>query len=412
MGSFTVTAASPPDRTREQEAAMARLTFIDWILSDARLLPDLPSLLDAFAGKLLAAGVPLVRMTLGLRLLHPQIRFKNYYWRRDEEAVEIVQRGHDTEKSPEYLASPIAAILDQGAEALRFRIETIVPPWPYPIVGELHEQGATDYVIMAVTFANGRRNMASFATDRPGGFSTADLALIDGVMPAFVTVVEAITLRFLATTVLDTYVGRRTGARILSGEIRRGSGADVRAVLWYCDLRGFTRLADKLPREELIALLNNYFEVMGGAVEAQGGEILKFIGDAMLALFPVAEDDGNGEQAAAFRALTAAETALSAMQTLNGERAAWGQPILRCGISLHVGDVMYGNIGAPDRLDFTIIGPAVNLLSRIEGLCSRLDRPVLTSAAFAALCPGRLASLGWHPVKGLSEPVEVYGLVE
>lgn len=409
MGSFAVTTGSP-ERTREHEAAMARLAFIDWILSDARLISGIPGLLGAFAERLRAAGVPLMRMTLGLRLLHPQIRFKNYYWRRDEDAVEIVQRGHDIETSPEYLSSPIAAILDQGAEALRFRIESITPPWPYPIVGDLHAQGATDYVIMAVTFSNGRRNMASFATDRPGGFSTADLALIDGVMPAFVTVVESFALRFLATTVLDTYVGRRTGARILSGEIRRGSGADMRAVLWYCDLRGFTRLADKLPREELIALLNNYFEAMGGAVEAQGGEILKFIGDAMLAVFPVPEDVDNGDDVAARRALTAAEEALAAMHTLNGERAAWGQPILRCGISLHVGDVMYGNIGAPDRLDFTVIGPAVNLLSRIEGLCSRLDRPVLTSAAFASLCPGRLSSLGWHPVKGLAEPVEVYGL--
>lgn len=409
MGSFTVTAGSP-ERSLEQEAAMARLAFIDWVLSDARLIPDLPSLLDAFAGKLRAAGVPLMRMTLGLRLLHPQIRFKNYYWRRDEDAVEIVQRGHDAEQSPEYLTSPIAAILDQGAEALRFRIESMEAPWPYPIVGELHAQKATDYVIMAVTFSNGRRNMASFATDRAGGFSTADLALIDGVMPAFVTVVEAITMRFLATTVLDTYVGRRTGERILSGEIRRGSGADLRAVLWYCDLRGFTRLADRLPREELIALLNNYFEAMGGAVETQGGEILKFIGDALLAVFPVPDHGDNGDEAAARRALTAAGEALSAMHTLNVERAAWGQPILRCGISLHVGDVMYGNIGAPDRLDFTVIGPAVNLVSRIEGLCNRLDRPVLTSAAFADLCPGRLSSLGWHPVKGLAEPVEVYGL--
>lgn len=389
---------------------MARLALLDWILGDARMLPSIPSLLDAFARRLETAGVPLARMTLGLRLLHPQIRFKSYYWRRAEEAVEIVQRGHDTESSPEYLASPIAAILDQGAEALRFRIENMAPPWPYPIIGELHQQAATDYVIMAVTFSNGRRNMASFATDRPGGFSTADLALIDGVMPAFVTVVETMALRFLATTVLDTYVGRRTGARILSGEIRRGSGADLRAVLWYCDLRGFTRLADKLPREELIALLNNYFEAMGGAVEGQDGEILKFIGDALLAVFPVADGTDGAEEAAARRALAAAEAALGAMHTLNVERAAWGQPILRCGIALHVGDVMYGNIGAPDRLDFTVIGPAVNLLSRIEGLCTRLDRPVLTSAALAALCPDRLSSLGWHPVKGLKEPVEVYGL--
>ena len=219
-------------------------------------------------------------------------------------------------------------------------------------------------------------------------------------------------LRRLAVNVLDTYVGRDAGARILSGDIRRGTGATLRAVLWYCDLRGFTSLADRLPLADLIGLLNGYFEIMGGAVQARDGEILKFIGDAMLAIFPLPDgEEGDAYVRAKVNdALDAAADAIKAMELRNRELQAWGLPVLKAGIALHVGDVMYGNIGAPDRLDFTVIGPAVNLVSRIQGLSSELMRPVLTSEAFAAQCAERLVSEGLHPVKGLKEPIQVFGL--
>jgi adenylate cyclase len=221
-------------------------------------------------------------------------------------------------------------------------------------------------------------------------------------------VLELMVLKRLAVNVLDTYVGRDAGARILNGDIRRGTGETLRAVLWYCDLRGFTPLADRLPLEDLIGLLNGYFEIMGGAVQARGGEILKFIGDAMLAIFPL--PDGTDADARCRDALNAAEDAMRQMELRNRERRAWGQPILQAGIALHIGDVMYGNIGAPDRLDFTVIGPAVNLVTRIEGLCRELGRSVLTSAAVAGTCGDRLVPVGHHPVKGLREPVPVFAL--
>ncbi len=385
--------------------------IVHWLLTEGRGHADIPAFLDALCRRLNDAGVPLGRCSLSLNLLHPQIRAMSYYW-RGTGAVEAIERAHGVETSADYLASPVAAIMDQGAEAMRFRLERLTPPWPYPVLGELRDQGLTDYAAMAMRFSDGRLNVATFATGRPGGFSTADLELIDGMLPAFAAVLELKALHRLSTTVLDTYVGRRTGARILSGDIRRGTGAALRAVLWQCDLRGFTALADRLPREELIALLNGYFEVMGGAVEDSDGEILKFIGDALLAVFPLPDGaaGADADRLACGRALDAAEAALEGMRRLNAERAAWGQPTLRCGIALHLGDVMYGNIGSPNRLDFTVIGPAVNLVSRIESLCKRLDRPLLASAAVAAGCDDRLRSLGWHPVRGLAEPVEVYGL--
>ncbi|MGQ9366273.1 adenylate/guanylate cyclase domain-containing protein [Azospirillum sp. ST 5-10] len=390
--------------------------MIDWLLTDGRRHTGVPEFIDALCRHLRTVGVPLARCSLALTLLHPQIRSMSYYWRVDLAEVEAIERAHGIESSIDYLTSPVAAIMEQGAEALRFRLERMAPPWPYPVVGELQAQGYTDYAVMTLRFSDGRPNMASFATDQPGGFTTADLAAIDAMLPAMGAVLETMVLRRLATTVLDTYVGRRTGARILSGDIRRGTGAALRAVLWQCDLRGFTALADRLPREELIALLNGYFEVMGGAVEARDGEILKFIGDALLAVFPLPDAPPDApcgaecDREACTRALDAAEAALAGMARLNAERAAWGQPVLHCGIALHLGDVMYGNIGAPSRLDFTVIGPAVNLVSRLESLCKRLERPVLASAAVAAACGDRMRSLGWHPVRGLRDPVEVFAL--
>jgi len=382
-----------------------------WLLAEGRHAPDAESLVEDFCQRLIAEGVPLARCVLILQLLHPQIRSMVYRWRHGDEALETITAPHGTEQSETYLSSPFAALVEEGADGLRYRLERMTAPWPYPVLGELREAGATDYAAMAVLFAGGRRNAISFVTERPGGFSTADLALLDALLPVLGAVLETLALRRLAATVLDTYVGRKTGARILSGDIRRGTGANVRAVLWYCDLRGFTPLADRLPREELIALLNGYFESMGDAVERHGGEILKFIGDAMLAIFPLTGEDMTGT-VAAIKALDAASDALATMAAQNAERAAWGQPTLRCGIALHVGEVMYGNIGSTERLDFTVIGPAVNLVNRIEGLCARLERTVLTSADFAALVDGkepyRLDPIGHHVVKGLAEPVAVY----
>ena len=359
----------------------------EWLLREGRHADSVQQLMDRFCHRLMDAGVPLLRVVCALPLLHPQIRTIAFFWRRNAEDVEVATRPHGTENSTEYLTSPFATLIEDGAEGLRYRLETMEAPWPYPVFADLRAQGATDYVAMTVLFAGGRRNVLSFTTDRPGGFSTADLALVDAVLPALGAVLETLALRRLAATVLDTYVGRQSGTRILSGDIRRGTGANVRAVLWYCDLRGFTSLADRLPREELIALLNDYFEIMGGAVEQRGGEILKFIGDAMLAIFPLEDGDHSGA-AACTKALDAAEDALKAMNIRNAERAAWGQPTLRCGIALHLGDVMYGNIGSANRL----------------------GRSILTSAEVAATCGDRLVSVGWHPVKGLNDPIEVYGV--
>lgn len=397
------------DAQSESEAALHRAAIIDWLVSTGRAAADIPALTEALCRRLTDEGLPAWRLFFGLPILHPLVRFLSVYWRSDWAEVEVVRRAHGAEQQPGYLTSPIAIILDNDAEALRFRIERMESPLPHPILDELRADGATDYVIMKLHFRDGRGGVMSLTTRRPGGFSVAELELLDRIREALAAVLESMILRKLATTVVDTYVGRRAGARVLSGEMRRGSLETVRAVLWYCDLRGFTALSDRLPPADLIALLNGYFEIMTGAVETHGGEVLKFIGDAVLAIFPIPDGEAGPAPVCA-AALAAARQAIYYMEARNAERSAWGEPILRCGIALHLGEVLYGNIGAPSRLDFTVIGPAVNLVSRIEGLCKRLDRTVLTSETFALASEEDLLSLGWHPVKGLLKPVEVYGL--
>jgi adenylate cyclase len=220
--------------------------------------------------------------------------------------------------------------------------------------------------------------------------------------------VEVLHQRRTTATLLHTYLGREAGRRVLTGSIRRGEATTLAAALWYCDLRGFTQLSDRLERDQVVELLDDYFGCMAAPVEAMGGEILKFVGDAMLAIFPM-RDDLDRDRACR-DALTAAERALVDLDGLNQVRQRADKPELKVGLGLHAGAVMYGNIGAPARLDFTVIGPAVNLVTRIESLCPQLGRPLLTSGPFASPCGSRLKSLGLHPLKGIEAPQEIFGL--
>jgi adenylate cyclase len=392
------------------DAERPAAAMIDWVMTEGREIQDTPALMDAFCRRLLAMEAPVWRVNWQILMLHPQLRGMALIWHCDRSDVLVLERPHGSENTADYRESPLRAVIEDGVEGLRHRLEHLEPPWPYHILGELKAAGATDYVAMPVRFSGGRRTCATFATRRPGGFTVADLALFDGALPALGLLLEKLELSRLAASLLDIYVGRHAGTRILSGDIRRGTNASLRAVLWYCDLRGFTSLADRLPREEIVALLNSYFEVMGSTVQSHGGEILKFIGDAMLAIFPLGygKPEPVVDRAAVRLALAAALAAIEGLAALNAERAAWGQPTMQCGIALHLGDVMYGNIGASDRLDFTVIGRAVNLVTRMEGLCKRLDRLLVTSADFAQNCDTPLISCGFQPLRGLRDPVEVF----
>jgi adenylate cyclase len=300
-------------------------------------------------------------------------------------------------------ASPIA-IAYQGGGPVRCDLTAQPRDGEFAILGELRRDGFTDYVVYAVPFADGTHKALSLATKRRDGFHGHETALFEAMIPAVGFNLEVQALRRTARTLLDTYIGRQSGGRVLDGQIQRGVGETIRAVIWLCDLRGFTGLSETLPRDALIDLLNSYFGPMGDAVSEQGGEILKFIGDAMLAIFPVTDDPA----ATCGAALTAASRAQAALMEENRRRDAEGLARIDYGLALHVGDVMYGNIGSHTRLDFTVIGPAVNLTARIESMCRELGQPLLLSSDFVSAAGIAARSLGTFALKGVGREQQIF----
>lgn len=379
-----------------------RSPVLDWLVSDARRLPDGAALLTGLCQRLVEAGVPLQRASFHLRVLHPQLFGMGFHWRHGAEQVRIFRAERGIERTDAFQQSPMRALIE-GAGAVRQRLDLPGTGFPFRVLYELRSEGLTDYVALPVTFSDGKIHGTTWASDRPGGFASADLQLIQDLLPIFGLLLEVHLDRLIAITLLDTYVGHHAGERILAGEITRGAGATLQAAVWFCDLRGFTAMSERLPRAELLDRLNEFFDGMAGAVERHGGEILKFIGDAMLAVFPL-EDDR-----ACLRALDAAIEARARMAAMNGARKEEGLAPLDYGIALHAGEVMYGNIGAANRLDFTVIGPAVNVASRIERLCRTLGPKLLVSDALACGCAtSPFRSLGRHRLDGIEREVELF----
>jgi adenylate cyclase len=377
---------------------------LDWLIGDARRLPDGRAILTGLCTRLVESGLPLARASFHIRTLHPQLFGIGFYWQRGVDEIRIFRAERGVERTDLFLRSPMR-VLFEGAGAVRQRLDLPGVEFAFPLFNELRQQGLTDYVALPITFSDDKIHGTTWSSDRPGGFSSEDLAQIEDLLPLFGLQLEIRYNRRLAVTLLDTYVGHHAGERILEGQITRGSGTTVSAAIWYCDLRGFTALSERLGRDALLACLNDYFDAMAGAVAQNGGEILKFIGDAVLAIFPLEDED------ACQRALRAALDARTAMAALNNRRFERGDEVLGFGIALHAGEVMYGNIGSADRLDFTIIGPAVNLAARLEGLCRTLGRDLLISDRFAYYFLGwELRSLGHHQLAGIARPVEVFAL--
>ena len=379
---------------------------LNWIVSEGRLIPFTAEFLEELGNALIAAGVPLLRATLHTRTLHPQVLATIWLWRRGEHGTQL-DREHGVEITAAYLQSPIRVIYE-GASAVRRRLEGPAEELDYPVLREVKELGASDYVALPVRFTGGVTAAATFATDRPGGFTTADLACLDRLMLHIAPVLEVQAKSRVLTTLLDTYLGRHAGRRVLAGTIRRGDAEPIYAVLWYCDLRGSTELAQVLEPGELIETLNAFFAAVGGPVESAGGDILKFIGDAILAIFPIEELEYCHVKAR--HAIAAAAEAQARLAALNEARREAGQRPLTCGIALHVGTVYFGNVGAPARLDFTVIGQAVNCAARIEGLCKELGEPLLISGELARHVDRPLRPRGAHLLRGIPDPVEVFAL--
>jgi adenylate cyclase len=375
---------------------------IRWLMTEARKRSDPSEFIEALAGELRESGVDVARITTGVPILHPQIFSFSGLWLLGKGTTERFFRS-TPDDARTMSNSPIRIAYEGGGP---FRCDLTAPPCDgeFAILADLRREGFTDYIVYSVPFADGSYKALSFATTRQGGFVRDEIELFEAMIPAVAFNLEVQALRRTARTLLDTYVGRQSGGRVLEGQIKRGTGETIRAVIWLCDLRGFTWLSETLPRDALIDLLNSYFGPMCDAVAAQGGEILKFIGDAMLAIFPIQ----GGAQKTCMAALSAAETAQAALADENQRRHALGLPQIDYGLALHVGDVMYGNIGSDTRLDFTVIGPAVNLTARIESLCRQLGRTLLLSSHFAEACGSATNSLGRFALRGVAVEQEIF----
>jgi adenylate cyclase len=356
---------------------------------------------------LVQAGLPLWRVGIFVRTLHPDILGVNFVWRPGAEAV-FGSVGHDLLDSPEFLSSPLAFVFGERRE-VRHRLDNPRTS-NVPFFDDMRAEGVTDYIALPLLFIDGTVNASSWTTKRPGGFSDDELAALRTIVTPLARIIEIVNLTRKASNLLDTYVGNRAGERILGGQIRRGHHETMHAAIWLSDLRGFTALSDRLPAETVVDILNGYFDCQVSSIRAHGGEVLKFMGDGLLAVFPIDEHDGTAQQVCA-RALEAARESRASVEAMHypiGEAVEH----FRFGVALHVGKILYGNIGGGNRLDFTCIGPAVNLAARLEKIAGRLHRTIVASAGFAGICADDWIDLGEFPIAGFAKAERVYGLAD
>jgi class 3 adenylate cyclase/uncharacterized protein (DUF427 family) len=383
-----------------------------WLLGEAWKAPAADQLVAQFCRCLRDNGVPIARMTVIIPTLHPQVFASVFVWREGAE-VKTILEPHDILQQPKFKDSPFALIL-RGAGGVRRRIERDDAKLDFPVVRDLKAEGATDYVAMPFHFTDGQLNVVSMTSFAPGGFSTEHLGQIYEVLPMLGRLFEVHAQRRTAAALLQTYLGRHTGERVLDGQVRHGDGEHIQSVVWFSDLRNSTALSISMPRDAYLEYLNRYFFCVAGAIIEHGGEVLRFIGDAALAIFPIAESKGRdwrsatGAAEACRRAVTAARKVaerIAADNAANPERAP-----IQYGVGLHLGRVTYGNIGIPERLEFTVIGAAANEAARVESMCKTLGHPVVISASFADNFPGKLASLGKHALKDVEGERELFTL--
>jgi adenylate cyclase len=383
-----------------------RTSVLDWLVNGTRDERFLDNIFRDCCIKLRAQGIPVARATMHLRLQHPQWFGSRVLWRPDLKEAELHPIELGITETDRYRRNPVGA-LQAGAAQVRKRLEEPSNDRDFPIYEELRREGLTDYVAWPLEFTLGVRHVVTFAADRPGGFTDDELSVLRDLLPALALVTEVRLKNRFARRLLETYVGPHASEQILSGHIQRGSGVTITAVVMICDLRGFTTISELWPRDDVISMLNEYFEVVSAPLEENGGEILKFIGDGLLAVFPL------NRPTACADALAAVLSVRRVMAALNERRVGANLEPLGYGLGVNVGDVMYGNIGTPTRLDFTVIGPAVNTAARLEGLTKSLSRTALFSGAFADMAGSpSLRSLGKHPLRGLGEPLEVFGFAD
>ena len=390
----------------------------DWVTQAGLNGTSEPELLAGFCQRLGAAGVSIARANVPMETLHPLHEGRLFIWHPDAPAEgEVIEVSHIEDREvlhDQWLRSPFHHLRQSGEKMLRRRLRPAGPD-DFEVLAELREEGHTDYVVQLQHFtpagAIGEMDCvnASWATRSPRGFSDSDIEALTALFPGFALAMKSASLQRIAATLLETYLGRDAGRRVLQGRIERGETEHVRAVIWFSDLRSFTRITDTATPEHIIPFLNGYAEAIISSIHEAGGDVLKLIGDGTLAIF-----DAQDEAAACRRALDAVSGARRRVDELNRSRKSAGLFVTDAYVGLHLGDVFYGNIGSTDRLDFTVIGPAVNMASRISAMCRSAERDVLISADFVhglAGWPASLVSVGRYALRGFDRPQELFTIL-
>jgi adenylate cyclase len=378
----------------------------EWLAGGAISGPNSEDVLAQLCERLVESGVPLWRVAVFVTTLHPDVMGRRFLWQADT-GVTTSNALFTILDTDDYQKSPFTTVY-ATRKPLRRRIADPDCPIDFAILQDLKAEGCTDYAAFPLLFTDGTVHVATWSTKSPGGFTPKQFADIEAVIAPLARVAEIRALRRTAGNLIDTYVGHQTGEMILSGKIRRGYVEAIRAAIWLSDMRGFTSLSEQLPPQALIDRLNRYFECQVPAILEHGGEVLKFMGDGLLAIFPIAGDNDAGEVCS--RVLAGALDVRKRVAEL--PRANENDEPIRFGLALHVGEVMYGNIGGGNRLDFTCIGPAVNLAARLEKVASRLGETIVASADFAGHFPDQFRRLGEHTVAGFAAPQVVFGLAQ
>ena len=394
---------------RTPEAERPQFETLDgvarWLKGPARREVSLSKVLDEYSWRLIAASIGLLRVTVITTTLHPQFLGSSYIWWKDEGETRKVMVMHEVLDIVPYSDNPILQARSEG-KTIRRRLDSEDAVLDFSVLAELKARGATEYLLFPVESPFGfETQVMTYLSDAPGGFRQAEIDVLTGFSHDLALIADMRSQRQIAENVLTSYLGAQTGLEVLAGKIRRGSGERISAAIWSSDLRGFTALSDHSPSERVIATLNELFDLQATAIAAHGGEILKFVGDGVLAIFPAATPEEARQ--AAQHALAAARETLKAMAS---RPAREGEDPLRLVIALHFGAVTYGNIGSVDRVDFTVIGPEVNLVSRIETIAKARDLPLIVSDDFArafGYC-SQLPSLGAFELRGLDKPHELF----
>jgi adenylate cyclase len=375
------------------------------------------ALVEGFCSRVIACGLPLARSIVFIDTLHPVYEGRSFRWEREQPKVTLSAYGRSTEGefAERWRSSPFYRLLESGESWLRRRMSADGES-EFALFAELRAASITDYLAIVNRFSAdaviGEMDCfySSWMTDCADAFSDGDIAALQALTPLLGLAIKSASLSRIAETLVETYLGRDAGRRVLSGRIARGVADRIEAVLWFSDLQHYTRIADTSPPEQIIPLLNDYADAVISAIHQSNGDVLKLMGDGVLAIFPADE-----RHRACSAALTAATNAQKAVKALNIRRVDQGLPTTNMYLGLHIGEVFYGNIGSKERLDFTVVGPAVNEVSRIASMCRSVEQPILISGAFAASANDerhRFVSVGRYALRGVARPQELFTLDE